>query len=33
MSTYYPIAVVVGIVFAVSMLALFKNKIKKYATV
>ncbi|MBQ2919706.1 MAG: carbon starvation protein A [Oscillospiraceae bacterium] len=30
MSTYYPIAVVVGIVFAVAMLALFKVKIKKY---
>ena len=31
MSTYYPIAVGVGIVFAVAMLALFKTKTKKYA--
>ena len=31
MSTYYPIAVVVGIVFAVAMLALFLKKIKKYS--
>ena len=30
MSTYYPIAVVVGIVFAVAMLALFLSKVKKY---
>lgn len=30
MDVYYPIAVVVGIVFAVAMLALFKVKIKKY---
>ena len=30
MSTYYPIAVVVGIGFAVAMLVLFKSKIKKY---
>ena len=32
MSTYYPIAVVVGIVFAASMLVLFVNKTKKYKT-
>ena len=31
MSTYYPIAVVVGIVFAVAMLALFLKKVKKYS--
>ena len=31
MSTYYPIAVVVGIVFAVAMLALYLKKIKKYS--
>ena len=30
MSTYYPIAVVVGIVFAAAMLVLFMGKIKKY---
>ena len=30
MSTYYPIAVVVGVVFAGAMLALFLTKIKKY---
>ena len=30
MSTYYPIAVVVGIVFAVAMLGLYLKKIKKY---
>ena len=32
MSTYYPIAVGVGIVFAVAMLVLFVNKTKKYKT-
>ena len=31
MSTYYPIAVVVGIGFAVAMLALFLKKVKKYS--
>ena len=31
MDVYYPIAVVVGIVFAVAMLALFLKKIKKYS--
>ena len=31
-STYYPIAVVVGILFAVAMLALFVVKTKKYKT-
>ncbi len=30
-STYYPIAVVVGIVFAIAMLVLFSSKVKKYA--
>ena len=32
MSTYYPIAVVVGIVFAVAMLALYMKKTAKYRT-
>ncbi len=32
MSTYYPIAVVVGIIFAVAMLALYLTKTKKYKT-
>ena len=32
MSTYSPIAVVVGIVFAAAMLVLFVNKTKKYKT-
>ena len=32
MSTYYPIAVVVGIAFAAAMLVLFVNKTKKYKT-
>ena len=31
--TYYPIAVVVGLASAAGLLVLFKNKIKKYATV
>jgi prolipoprotein diacylglyceryltransferase len=32
MSTYYPIAVVVGIIFAIAMLGLFLTKTKKYKT-
>ena len=32
MSTYYPIAVVVGVMFAAAMMALFLGKIKKYKT-
>ena len=31
--TYYPIAVVVGLASAAGLLVLFKNKIKKYATI
>ena len=32
MSTYYPIAVAVGIIFAIAMLALYLTKTKKYKT-